>query len=136
MGVRSIQDVSEVVRDLPEVPTRSALRRWLRRYGEVNVTSGPLVRVWIEAIEGPLRLDRAAVIDWGRRRMASMLHASELEDVGVNAALLLAIVEVFGSRARTKAELDAALLLIERGFVGAAPTAATNLPGGRAGHGK
>ena len=31
IGVRAIQDVSEVVRDLPEVPTRSAMRRWLRR---------------------------------------------------------------------------------------------------------
>ena len=55
MGVRAIQDVSTVVRDLPEVPTPLALRRWLRRYAEVNLTSGPLVRVWIEAIEGPLR---------------------------------------------------------------------------------
>ncbi len=71
IGVRAIQDVSEVVRDLPEVPTRPALRRWLRRYAEVNLTSGPLVRVWIEAIEGPLRQDRAAVTDWGRRRMVS-----------------------------------------------------------------
>ena len=30
----------------------------------------------------------------------------------------MAIVEVFGSRTRTKAELDACLMLIERGFVG------------------
>ncbi len=36
----------------------------------------------------------------------------------------MAIVEVFGSRTRTKAELDACLMLIERGFVGAEPTAA------------
>ena len=74
MGVRAIQDVSEVVRDLPDVPTRFAMRRWLRRFAEVNLTSGPLVRVWIEAIEGPLRQDRAAVTDWGRRRMARMLR--------------------------------------------------------------
>ena len=65
IGVRAIRDVSDVVRDLPEVPTRSALRSWLRRYAEVNLTNGPLVRVWIEAIEGPLRQDRAAVTDWG-----------------------------------------------------------------------
>ena len=30
MGVRAIQDVSEIVRALPEVPTRPALRAWLR----------------------------------------------------------------------------------------------------------
>ena len=109
IGVRAIQDVSEVVRDLPEVPTRFALRRWLRRYAEVNLTSGPLVRVWIEAIEGPLRQDRAAVTDWGRRRMATMLRARELGDVDVDAEILMAVVEVFGSRTRTKAELDACL---------------------------
>lgn len=121
VGVRAIQEVSEVVRDLPEVPTRTALRRWLHRYAEVNATSGPLVRVWIEAIEGPLRGDRAAVTDWGRRRMATMLQTRALGDVGdveIEAEILLAMVEVFASRARTKAEFDAVLLLIERGLVG------------------
>ncbi len=136
MGVRAIQDVSEIVRDLPEVPTRFALRRWLGRYVEVNLTSGPLVRVWIEAIEGPLRQDRAAVTDWGRRRMATMLQARELGDVEIEAEILMAIVEVFGSRTRTKAELDACLMLIERGFVGAEATAANRPEGGRATHGK
>ena len=90
------------------------MRRWLRRYAEVNLTSGPLVRVWIEAIEGPLRQDRAAVTDWGRRRMATMLQARGLGDVDIEAEILMAIVEVFGSRTRTKAELDACLMLIER----------------------
>jgi AcrR family transcriptional regulator len=121
MGVRAIQDVSVVVRDLPDEPTRSSMRRWLRRYAEVNLTSGPLVRVWIEAIEGPLRQDRAAVIDWGRRRLATMLRAHELGDVDVSAELLLAIVEMFGSTTRTKAELDAVVTSIERGFVAPAP---------------
>ena len=117
MGVRAIQDVFEVVRDLPEVPTRFALRRWLRRWADVNLTSGPLVRVWIEAIEGPLRDDRASVTDWGRRRMASMLGVRGLGDVDIEAEILLAIVEVFGSKERTKAEFDACLTLIERGFL-------------------
>lgn len=118
MGVRAIRDVSDVVADLPEVPTRFAVRRWLRRFTDVSLTSGPLVRVWIEAIEGPLRRDRAAVTDWGRRRMATMLRACELGDVDIEAEILMAIIEVFGSRTRTKAELDACLTLIERGFVG------------------
>jgi AcrR family transcriptional regulator len=121
MGVRAIQDVSAVVSDLPEVPTRAALRGWLRRYAEVNLRSGPLVRVWIEAIEGPLRDDRAVVIDWGRRQLASMLRQREIGDVEVSAEILLALVEVFGARARTKAELDAALTVIERGLVGPVP---------------
>ena len=118
IGVRAIQEVSEVVRDLPEVPTRDAMRRWLRRYAAANLRSGPLVRVWIEAIEGPLRADRAAVTDWGRRRMTTMLQTCSLGDVEIEAEILMACVEVFGSRTRTKAELDACLQLIERGFVG------------------
>jgi AcrR family transcriptional regulator len=129
MGVRAIQDVSHVVRDLPDVPTRFAMRRWLQRYAKVNLTSGPLVRVWIEAIEGPLRLDRAAVTDWGRRRMARMLQARDFGDVDVEAEILMAIVEVFGSRTRTKAELDACLLLTERAFVGPDPSAANRSSG-------
>ena len=136
MGVRAILDVSEIVRDLPEVPTRFALRRWLGRYVEVNLTSGPLVRVWIEAIEGPLRQDRAAVTDWGRRRMATMLQARELGDVEIEAEILMAIVEVFGSRSRTKAELDACLMVIERGFVGAELTSGEATRGSRPTHGK
>jgi len=119
--VCAIQDVSTVVSDLPEMPTRAALRRWLQRYGEVNLTSGPLVRVWIEAIEGPLRDDRAAVIDWGRRQLASMLREREIGDVEVSAEILLALVEVYGAKARTKVELDAALAVIERGLVGPVP---------------
>jgi hypothetical protein len=117
MGVRAIQEASEVVRDLPEVPTRTALRGWLRRYADVHVTTGLLVRVWIEAIEGPLRQDGAAVLDWGRRRMATMLRARELGDVDINAVILVALVDVFGETTRSKAEFDAALLLIERGFL-------------------
>jgi AcrR family transcriptional regulator len=123
MGVRAIQDVSTVVGDLPDVPTRGSLRRWLQRYAQVILTNGPLVRVWIEAIEGPLRSDRAAVIDWGRRRIADMLRQRAIGDVDVSAEILLAVVEVFGSRPRTKVELDAVLTLIERGLMGPEPSA-------------
>ena len=121
VGVRAIQDVSTVVGDLPDEPSRPAMRRWLGRYAEVNLTSGPLVRVWIEAIEGPLRQDRAAVIDWGRRRLAAMLRTRPLGDVDVDAEVLLAVVEVFGSTPRSKAALDACLTLIERAFVKGGP---------------
>ena len=106
------------------------MRSWLRRYAEVNLTSGPLVHVWIEAIEGPLRQDRAAVTDWGRRRMAAMLESRPLGDVDIEAEILMAIVEVFGTRSRTKGELDACLTLIERAFIGPERTT-TDRPTGR-----
>jgi hypothetical protein len=94
----------------------------------VHVTTGPLVNVWIEAIEGPLRDERAAVIDWGRRKMASMLSARALGDVEIEAVILLAIIEEFGSKTSTKAGLEAALLLIERGFLGPEPRTLDETP--------
>lgn len=118
MGLRAIRQLSEVVHERPDNPARATLRPWLRRYAEVHVRTGRLVNVWIEAIEGPLRDERAAVIDWGRRRMATMLSARALGDVDINAVILLAILEEFGSKTSTKAGLDAALALIERGFLG------------------
>lgn len=124
VGLRAIQHLSAVVRERPDVPGRVELRRWLRRYAEVHVTTGPLVNVWIEAIEGPLRDERGAVIDWGRRKMASMLSARVLGDVDIDAVILLAIIEEFGSKTSTKAGLDAALSLIERGFLGPEPGSA------------
>lgn len=129
MGLRAIQQLSAVVRERPDVPVRGSLRQWLRRYAEVHVISGPLVDVWIEAIEGPLRDERAAVIDWGRRRMATMLSARALGDVDIEAVILLAIIEEFGSQTSTKAELDAALLLIERGFLSPEPRTVDETPG-------
>lgn len=120
MGVRAIQEVSAVVAELPATPTRDELAPWLDRYCEVNLAGGPLGRVWIEALEGPLRKDRAAVIDWGRRRMAALLGPSGIGDVEVDAEVLLALVEVFGSTERSKPEFDAVLTVIERGFVGSA----------------
>jgi hypothetical protein len=86
------------------------------------------VNVWIEAIEGPLRDERAAVIDWGRRRMATMLRARALGDVDIDAVILVAIIEEFGSKTSTKAGLDAALLLIERGFLGPEPSTVDGTP--------
>ena len=58
-----------------------------------------------------------------------MLQARELGDVDIEAEILMAIVEVFGSRTRTKAELDACLLLIERAFVGPELSAANRSSG-------
>jgi AcrR family transcriptional regulator len=128
MGLRAIQQLSGVVRERPDIPVRDTLRPWLRRYAEVHVTTGPLVNVWIEAIEGPLRDERAAVIDWGRRRLATMLSARAVGDVDIEAVILLAIIEEFGSKTSTKAGLDAVLSLIERGFLGPEPRPVNGTP--------
>jgi AcrR family transcriptional regulator len=118
VAVRAVLDVSAVVRELPPAPTRPSLRKWLRRYNAVHSEKGPMIRVWVEAVEAPRRDERAAVFDWGRRRMVALLAGREFGDVELDALLLLAIVETFGARARTATELDAALFVLERGFLG------------------
>ena len=117
VAVRAVHDVSVVVRALPDVATRAALRPWLRRYGAVHASKGPLVRVWVEAVDDTLRDERAAVFDWGRRRLAGLLADRGFGDVDVDGLLLLAVLEVFGSVPRSDVELDAALLVVERGFL-------------------
>ncbi len=118
VAVRAVRDVSIVVQELPAEPTSTALRGWLRRYNEVHAAKGPLVRIWIEAADRPLRDELGAVFDWGRRRMAELLVGQGCGDPDVDGLLLLAVVEQFGSTPRTDAELEAALLVVERGFLG------------------
>ncbi|HVN50515.1 MAG TPA: hypothetical protein VMT43_03735, partial [Acidimicrobiales bacterium] len=118
VAVRAVRDVSSVVVELPEAPTRAALRRWLRQYQAVHTSKGALIRVWVEAVERQLRDERAAVFDWGRQRMAGLLAGREFGDAGIDGVALLATVEVYGSGPRTGSELDAATLVIGRGFLG------------------
>ena len=84
----------------------AALAAPLRRGEPHERSAGPRVD---RSDRGTTASGPAAVIDWGRRQMAAMLRPRELGDVEVEAEILMAIVEVFGSRARTKAELDAGL---------------------------
>jgi AcrR family transcriptional regulator len=118
LGVRAVRDMSDVLRELPPAPTRASLRRWLRGYNAVHAAKGPLIRVWVEAVEDALRDERAAVFDWGRRRLVHLLRGREFGDVEVDALVLLAFVEVFGALPRTSIELDAAMAVLERGFRG------------------
>jgi AcrR family transcriptional regulator len=104
--------------DDPLRTDRAALRRWLRRYNTTHSAKGAMVRVWVESgLDDPLRVDRAAVFDWGRARMAQLLHGRDFGDVDADAIALLAFVEAFGAVERRPAELDAALHVLERGFL-------------------
>jgi AcrR family transcriptional regulator len=118
VAVRAVRDVSAVLRELPPVPDRVLLRRWLRRYNAVHSAKGPMIRIWVEAVGEPLRDSRPAVFDWGRRHMARLLAGREFGDVDLEALVLLALVEVFGSVPTAAGDLDAAVLMIERGFFG------------------
>ena len=122
IAVRGVRAVSEVVAEPPDVADRASLRRWLRRYDEVHSAKGPMIRVWVEAVGEPFRGDHAAVFDWGRRRMARLLAGRSFGDADLDGLLLLAMVEAFGSEPRSAAEVDAAVRMVERGFLGRDPT--------------
>ena len=117
VGAQAIHEMSVVVDELPESAAPRTLRPWLARHAEVNRRSGALVRIWIEAAEGPTSGDRAAVVDRSRSRLAALLRTRALGDVDVDAAILLAFIEIYGSRTRSRAELDAEVAAIERAFL-------------------
>lgn len=117
VAVRSLAALSTALADSPPAGDRAALRRWLRRYNDVNVANGAMVRVWVETADDPFRGDRAGVFDWGRRQMARLLRNRPHGDADAEGAVLLAVVESFGSFASATPELDAAVHVVEQGFL-------------------
>ena len=77
-----------------------------------------MIRVWVEAVDDPMRDDRAAIFDWGRRQLARLLRDRGFGDVAVDSLVLLAVLEAFGSREREPVEVDAAVHVVEHGFLG------------------
>jgi AcrR family transcriptional regulator len=117
VAVRALGALSSTLGTVPDGPDRTSLRRWLRRYNETHAARGAIVRVWVEAgHDDPLRAERAAVFDWGRRRMARLLRGSDHGDVEIDGLVLLAVVEAFGAQPREPVEVDAALHVVARGF--------------------
>jgi AcrR family transcriptional regulator len=109
--------VSGLIAQVPPAGDRVALRRWLRRYNTLNAEKGAVIRVWAEAAEDPMWADRSAAFDWGRRRLGRLLRDRPFGDHDPEAVMLLAVVETFGSIPRTAAEVDAAVHVVERGFL-------------------
>jgi hypothetical protein len=81
-----------------------------------------MIRIWMEAVGDPFRDDRAAVFDWGRRRLARLLAGRSFGDPELDGVLLLAMVEAFGAMPRSTAEIDAGVRMVERGFLGRGPS--------------
>lgn len=117
VATTALAAVSAVLAEVPATGDRAAVRRWLRRYNAVHAEKGAMIRVWAEAADDE-RADRAAPFDWGRRQVARLLRGRPFGDHEVEAVVLLAVVETFGSTPRSAPEVDAAMHVLERGFVG------------------
>jgi AcrR family transcriptional regulator len=126
LTARAVEAVGTTVNEIPDISTldetagRSMLRRWLSRYHIAHMNEARMMRVWIDAaLQGPqLRTESAPIFDWGRRRMARWLHPRGFGDVDMDAVVLVALLSVFGARQRSAAEIDAAVLVVERGLLG------------------
>jgi AcrR family transcriptional regulator len=126
LTARGVQTVGATVLEIPDPETvasangRTALRRWLRRYHAAHAHEAAMLRVWVDAaLQDPeIRAESAPLLDWGRRRMAGYLAPRDFGDVDVEAVVAVALLGVFGARSRPAAEIDAAVHIVERGFLG------------------
>jgi len=125
LAADAMRTISTTLVEIPDVAAdgrgaRTALRRWLRAYNRAQAGETAMVRVWVDAAlhDDTLAADSAAVIDWGRRRMVRFLRPRGFGDVEVDALVMVALVDAFGVRERPARTVDAAVQIIERGFLG------------------
>jgi AcrR family transcriptional regulator len=126
LAVRAMRKVSEALADIPDVAgepgpaSSSALRRWLRRYNTTHAAETAMIRVWVDATadDPSLRVESAAALDWGRRRLVRFLRPRGFGDVDTEALVMVALLDAFGARRRAPSNADAAAHIIERGLLG------------------
>ena len=125
LAAQAMRTVSVTLTEMPDLTDdsaagRSALRRWLRAYNRAQAGETAMIRVWMDASlhDETLRGDSPPVLDWGRRRLAHALRSRAFGDPETDAAVLLALLDTFGGRERPPRTIDAAMLVIERGFLG------------------
>jgi AcrR family transcriptional regulator len=124
LAAQAMRTVSTSFMDIPEATDdasgRAALRRWLRSYNRAQVSETAMMRVWVDAAlqDDSLLADSASALDWGRRRMAHFLQPRAFGDPETDAVVLLALVDTFGVRERPPRSIDAAVHIIEHGFLG------------------
>jgi AcrR family transcriptional regulator len=126
LNARALRDIGTELAEIPDPATLdgaggdTALRRWLRRLHDAQADQAAMLRVWVEAaLQDPiLRVESAPPLDWGRRRMARYLRPRAFGDPDMDAVLMVALFGVFGARARTALEVEAAAHVVERGLLG------------------
>jgi AcrR family transcriptional regulator len=127
VAFRAMQGISQAFLEIPDAfpadgddSKHNSLRAWLRRYNQANAAAIAMIRVWVDATrqDPALRTESAAVVDWGRRRLARFLRPRGFGDPDMDAVIMVALLSAFGARQRTPASVDAAAYVVERGFLG------------------
>lgn len=125
LAAHAMRTLSDALSEMP-APTddsaadRAALRRWLRTYVSAQSGETAMIRVWSDAAidDDDLVVDSAAILDWGRRRMARFLAGRPFGDADTDGVVLLAFVDTIGTRERAARTIDAGVTIIEKGFLG------------------
>lgn len=120
LAVRAMRTVSMALADIPADDDTAALRQWLRRYNRAHAAEMAMIRVWVDATadDPGLRVESSAAVDWGRGRLARFLERRGFGDVDTEAVALVAALEAFATRRPAPAGVDAAVVVVERGFLG------------------
>jgi AcrR family transcriptional regulator len=125
LAARALRALSGVFVDIPLGPRpdgttdRAALRRWLRRYNTIHGNEVAMTRVWVDAAlqEPSLEEDSAAALDFGRRAVLPFLAGRGFGDPSVDAMVMVGLVDAFGGRPRSAADIDAAVHVIDQGIL-------------------
>ena len=126
LALRALRTVSTALADVPDAGMQdgatgnAALRRWIRRYNAAFASEAAVIRVWVDAgvHDAPLRVDSAAALDWGRRRMARVLRRREFGDVEIEAVIMLGLLDSLSGPEISSNVISSTALIIERGLLG------------------
>lgn len=118
--LQAMEPLSLTLAAIPPDPTHAELRTWLKRYNEIQIKEAAFIRVWVDATlhDPDLRVDGAAALDWGRRRLARFLAVRNFGDHDADAVVMMAILDAFGERRRQPAVVETTACVIERGLLG------------------
>ncbi len=126
LTARAMRAISATLFDIPDLipldgsASRGGLRKWLHYYNAVHANEAAMLRVWVDAtLQDPaLRAESAPPLDWGRRQMARYLRPRGFGDIDMDAAMMVALLGVYGTRQRSAAEVEATAHIIESGLLG------------------
>jgi AcrR family transcriptional regulator len=118
--IEAMEPLSHTLAAVPADATRAQLRTWLKHYNEVQASEAAIIRIWVDATlhDPELRVDAAAALDWGRRRLARFLAERPFGDHDADAIVLLGVLDAFGGRRLDPSILDTTTSVIERGLLG------------------
>ena len=99
-------------------PAPGELRTWLRRYMATASQHTAVLQTWIDAAPHVAAPHSAPVVDWGRRRMATLLRPRGFGDPDVDALFALGLLGVLTNRRPGGVTAASASRIFDRALLG------------------